>query len=155
MNVPCGVVRAEYWACPIFNFAASLLEINCTAESASLPATSTSPMWLTSNNPALERTAMCSFVMPEYSTGMSHPPNGTIRAPWARCRAFNGVFLRCAVEVSVIERGPPPQLTLLRRGRKANESSYYADVRGSRRRSHAFNGAVRCSVTHFRIEAHE
>src|SRR5919198_4048254 len=34
--------------------------------------------------------------MPEYSTGMSHPPNGTILAPDARCRALSGVFLRGA-----------------------------------------------------------
>src|SRR6187402_391342 len=36
---------------------------------------------------------MCSSVMPEYSTGMSQPPNSTIRAPSARCLAFRGVFL--------------------------------------------------------------
>ena len=35
-------------------------------------------MWLTSNSPARVRTAMCSSTMPEYSTGMSQPPNGTI-----------------------------------------------------------------------------
>ena len=55
---------------------ASLHEIRWTAASASLPAISISPMWLTSNRPARSRTAMCSAVMPEYSTGMSQPPNG-------------------------------------------------------------------------------
>src|SRR5688572_2216293 len=53
-------------------------------------------MWLTSNSPARVRTAMCSSVMPEYSTGMSQPANSTIRAPIARCLAFRGVFLPCA-----------------------------------------------------------
>ena len=39
---------------------------------------------------------MCSSTMPEYSTGMSQPPNGTIFAPEARWRALSGVFLRGA-----------------------------------------------------------
>ncbi len=57
------------------------------------PAISISPMWLTSNSPARVRTARCSSVMPEYSTGMSQPANSTIRPPLARCRALSGVFL--------------------------------------------------------------
>ena len=81
MNVPAGVVSAEYWACPTLSFLASFVEIFCTAASASFPASSISPMWLTSNRPALVRTARCSLTMPEYSTGMSHPPKGTMRAP--------------------------------------------------------------------------
>ena len=44
--------------------------------------------------PARVRTAMCSSVMPEYSTGMSQPPNSTIRAPLARCRACSAVFFK-------------------------------------------------------------
>ena len=75
---------------------ASLDVMRWTAASASAPATSISPMWLTSNSPARVRTAMCSSTMPEYSTGMSQPPNSTIRAPRARCRAWSGVFLRVA-----------------------------------------------------------
>ena len=39
---------------------------------------------------------MCSAAMPEYSTGMSQPPNGTIFAPEARWRALSGVFFRGA-----------------------------------------------------------
>ena len=66
------------------SFEASLDEMRWTAASASLPAISISPMWLTSNSPARVRTAMCSSAMPEYSTGMSQPPNGTIFAPEAR-----------------------------------------------------------------------
>jgi hypothetical protein len=34
--------------------------------------------------------------MPEYSTGMSQPPNSTIRAPSERWRALSGVFFRMA-----------------------------------------------------------
>src|SRR6266542_540684 len=63
-----------------------------TAFSASAPAISISPMWLTSNSPARVRTAMCSSTMPEYSTGMSQPPNSTMRAPRDRCRTLSGVF---------------------------------------------------------------
>src|SRR6185436_11915512 len=33
-------------------------------------------------------------VMPEYSTGISQPPNSTMRAPLARCLALRGVFFR-------------------------------------------------------------
>ena len=57
------------------------------------PAISISPMWLTSKRPARVRTARCSSVMPEYSTGMSQPPNSTMRAPRERWRALSGVFL--------------------------------------------------------------
>ena len=64
-----------------------------TAASASAPAISISPMWLTSNSPARVRTAMCSSAMPVYSTGMSQPPNSTMRAPSERCLAWRGVFL--------------------------------------------------------------
>src|SRR5438093_5641462 len=61
-------------------------------------------MWLTSKRPARVRTAMCSWTMPEYSTGMSHPPNDTILAPEARWRALSGVFLRGASVACSIER---------------------------------------------------
>src|SRR5215204_2905103 len=66
-------------------------------------------MWDTSNRPARVLTARCSLTMPEYSTGISHPPNGTMRAPCARCLAFNGVFLSCSAEGWVMEaRGGDP-----------------------------------------------
>src|SRR5580700_8833539 len=54
-----------------------------------------SPMWLTSNRPTLDRTALCSATSPPvtgYSTGMSHPPKFTIFAPKRRCTAFSAVF---------------------------------------------------------------
>src|SRR5688572_1645276 len=77
----------------------------CTASSAPLPAISTSPMCETSNSPAAVRTAMCSAVMPEYSTGMSQPPNGTMRAPRDICDAWSGVFLSEAETESAINEG--------------------------------------------------
>src|SRR5881394_2512908 len=51
-------------------------------------------MWLTSNRPTRSRTARCSSMTPEYSTGMSQPPKSTIFAPMLRCTAFKGVFQR-------------------------------------------------------------
>jgi hypothetical protein len=35
--------------------------------------------------------------MPEYCTGMSHPPKSTIFAPSLRCTALSGVALSVAV----------------------------------------------------------
>src|SRR5260221_5706221 len=65
--------RAEYWACPSFSFA-TLLAVTLWRKSwAPGPATSNSPMCETSNRPAARRTARCSAMRPEYSTGMSQP----------------------------------------------------------------------------------
>src|SRR5689334_9610614 len=51
-----------------------------------------SPMWLTSNNPAFWRTALCSMVIPVgYCTGISNPANGTILAPRATWVSWSGV----------------------------------------------------------------
>src|SRR5215510_9192274 len=61
-------------------------------------------MWLTSNTPARVRTARCSLVIPEYSTGISQPAYGTMRAPDARCRACKGVVRRLAAAVSVMKQ---------------------------------------------------
>src|SRR5688572_27958166 len=92
MNVPSGVSNPEYCACPTLSFAASLHEIRRTAASASLAAISISPMWLTSKMPARVRTAMCSLVIPAYSTDISQPAYGIIRPFRARWRALSGVF---------------------------------------------------------------
>src|SRR5262245_13965466 len=102
MNVPWSVVNAEYCACPTASFDTSLLVSHCSMASASLPATSISPMWLTSNRPAAVLTARCSLTIPLYSTGMSQPLNSTIRAPWDRCLALSGVFFRLAGELDVM-----------------------------------------------------
>src|SRR5436190_18621126 len=101
-NVPCSVVSAEYCAWPTESLAASLLVSHWTAWRASAPAISIWPMWLTSKSPAAVRTARCSSVMPEYSTGMSQPANSTMRAPCDRCRALSGVFLKVAGALDVM-----------------------------------------------------
>src|SRR5688572_24688453 len=44
-----------------------------------------------SNRPAARRTARCSSTMLEYCTGISHPPNGTRRAPALWWTANSGV----------------------------------------------------------------
>src|ERR1700676_899780 len=44
-----------------------------------------------SNSPARLRTASCSLRMPAYCTGISNPPNGTIRAASARCASYSAV----------------------------------------------------------------
>src|SRR5205814_5166114 len=54
IKVPCGVSRPEYCACPTASRDASLQQTPCTAASASRPAISICPMWLTSNNPRSE-----------------------------------------------------------------------------------------------------
>src|SRR5450756_643434 len=51
-------------------------------------------MWLTSKTPTAWRTALCSSMIPEYWTGMSHPPKSTILAPSARWTEFRGVNRR-------------------------------------------------------------
>src|SRR5450759_5525841 len=51
-------------------------------------------MWLTSKTPTALRTALCSSMIPEYWTGMSHPPKSTILAPSARWMEFRGVERR-------------------------------------------------------------
>src|SRR5262245_58741701 len=56
-----------------------------------------SPMWLISNNPAAEPTARCSSMMPEYSMGISHPPNSAMRAPSFLCRECRAVFRKPTV----------------------------------------------------------
>src|SRR5438876_2420067 len=74
-------------------------------------------MWLTSKRPARVRTAVCSATTPppEYSTGMSQPPNGTIFAPEARWRVLSGVFLSGgSVACSMWgARSGPEQVTVL------------------------------------------
>src|ERR1700679_667802 len=44
-----------------------------------------------SKKPARLRTASCSAKMPAYCTGISKPPNGTMRAPSARCTSKSAV----------------------------------------------------------------
>ena len=90
-------MRAEYCAWPICRRETSLQVTFCRRGSAPSPRTSISPMWLTSNSPTRVRTAMCSGTIPEYSTGMSQPPNSTMRAPMRRWAWFNAVLRSAAV----------------------------------------------------------
>ena len=81
---PVGIGSAEYWACPSTSFATLLAVVRWRKARAPSPSTSNWPMWETSKRPAAVRTALCSAMRPEYSTGMSHPPKGTIFAPLSR-----------------------------------------------------------------------
>src|SRR5688572_30393813 len=136
-NVPSGVVRAEYWIWPMARREASLLVIHWTRSSAALPATSICPMWLTSKIPAFVRTARCSSVMPEYSTGMSQPPNSTIRAPIDRCRACSGVFLSALGGVDIVRVDPGPRSGGAARETPYNVLSRFGGVKKSGRRREA------------------
>ncbi len=91
--MPCSVRKAEYWALPSSSAATSLHVRCCTVSNAFGPRTRISPMCDTSKRPARVRTARCSSARPEYSTGMSHPPNDTIFPPRARCLSHRGVRL--------------------------------------------------------------
>src|SRR5580704_10785807 len=78
-----------------------------TASSDPGPRSWISPMWLTSKTPTPVRTAMCSAIRPEYSTGMSQPPKSTIFAPMRRCMTLRAV-LRSATEAGVATAGVLP-----------------------------------------------
>src|SRR5437588_7675826 len=73
----------------------------CTASSACFPRMRMSPMWLTSKTPTPVRTAVCSAMRPEYSTGISQPPKSTIFAPRRRCIELRAVLRRVGADVSV------------------------------------------------------
>ncbi len=60
--------------------ATELVNTFSSSASASGPPKLTRAMCEMSNSPAAARTALCSGPMPAYCTGISHPPNGTIRA---------------------------------------------------------------------------
>src|SRR5689334_5882042 len=86
-----------------------------------------SPIWLTSKTPTAVRTAKCSAISPEYSTGMSHPPKSTIFAPIWRWTWFNAV-LRSVVGASVIgANGFPLHADGLPQRRMCNSLKYHAD----------------------------
>src|SRR6476646_3407967 len=71
-----------------------------------------SPIWLTSNRPTAERTALCSATRPPlagYSTGISQPPKLTIFAPKRRCIALSGVLRSSAMGGVVTDSIPYAQ----------------------------------------------
>ncbi len=78
---PASVQRREYCTWPTSSAATSFVVSRWSAGRAAGPRNSNSPMWLTSKQPTALRTVRCSSTMPVYWTGMSQPPNGTIRAP--------------------------------------------------------------------------
>src|SRR5690242_14031440 len=82
------------------------MEMCWIAASACGPATRMSPMWLTSKMPTPVRTATCSAMMPEYSTGMSQPLKSTILAPSWRWTTLSAV-LRTAGVVSTGDKNEP------------------------------------------------
>ncbi len=88
---------AEYWAWPMASFEASFMQSRCTAASEPGPRNWMSPMCETSKRPTPVRTAMCSAMRPEYSTGISQPPKSTILALCARWVAFSAVLRSVAV----------------------------------------------------------
>src|SRR5690348_14306312 len=77
---------------------------------------------------------MCSLVMPEYSTGISHPAYGTIRALDARWRACSGVCRNAAAAVSVMndvagKRVWPDLSTVLGAARHGQERRHISSLR--------------------------
>ena len=77
----------EYRAWPSAMPEKSLVIRLFTLARASAPRSTSSPMWLTSNSPQAERTALCSAITPLYCTGSSHPAKGTIFPPAAVWRS--------------------------------------------------------------------
>lgn len=57
-------------------------------------------MWPTSNSEACDRVKWCEAATESelYCTGMWKPPKGTILAPWATWRSYNGVLLKGSLD---------------------------------------------------------
>src|SRR5437588_7667802 len=77
------------------SFDASFEQSRLTKATESGPRTSISPMCDTPKRPARVRVRRCSSTVPAgYCTGMSHPPNSTMRPPRRLCAAIRGVCFR-------------------------------------------------------------
>ena len=87
----CGSRRCVYCARPHSILRRSFVSSHCSSSNAPGPRHSTVPRWETSNTTARARHARCSSSTPAYCRGMSQPPNGTMRAPRARCCASSGL----------------------------------------------------------------
>ena len=85
--------RCVYCALPGAMRSRSLVNAHCNVANAPAPCTCTEPRCDTSNTTACSRHARCSSSTPVYWMGISHPPNGTMRAPRARCCASSGECL--------------------------------------------------------------
>ena len=81
---PEGLQIIQYLALLILNVLADPVNIQSKNSVAEDPDMYILPIWETSNNPTFVRTDSTSEMIPEYCTGISQPPNGTIRAPAAR-----------------------------------------------------------------------
>ena len=97
------------------------------------------PMWLMSNSPTRSRTALCSSVIVEYCTGISQPPNSTIRPLWAWCQSYSDV-LRSGVSAMFKN----PAFATVRRWSDEENSSYRLGGGEGSRKS---RGAGVCLVT--------
>ena len=113
-------------------------------------------MWLTSNSPARVRTAMCSSVIPEYSTGMSQPANSTMRAPLATCTACSGVLRSSvgALDDMVVDpdgrrsRRLQDRQRTIRSSGGSRKSEEHSSGRGSGLRAH---GALQCGGAELQV----
>src|SRR5438552_6101340 len=104
-------VISVYWAWPSTSRPRSFESKDCRSSLARGPSTSSSPMCETSKTPASVRTAMCSGITPSYCTGISHPANGTIRAPSATWRSKRGVRRSVCIRRLMLKEAapvPPP-----------------------------------------------
>ena len=90
---PVGIGSAEYCAWPSTSFA-TLFAVDALQEGerALRPRPRTGPCARRRRGRRRVRTAWCSAIRPEYSTGMSQPPKGTIFAPLSRWTAWRGVL---------------------------------------------------------------
>ena len=125
--------RAEYCAWPTARREASFMVMRCTAASELGPRNWISPMWLTSKRPTAVRTAMCSAMRPEYSTGMSHPPKSTILALRLRCMRFIAVCLSGAGVVTGVDMNGPLWNTGGKQGRETKSCTLLEDRTRGRR----------------------
>ena len=71
----------------------SFVSSRCSASAAPGPKTRNSAMWQTSNTPAHDAPLVL-LDDAAYWTGISHPANGTMRAPRATCSSYSGVRLQ-------------------------------------------------------------
>src|SRR3954453_7308538 len=77
-------------------------------------------MWLTSNSPTAVRTALCSWRLPPYCTGMSQPPNSISLALSLQWASHKGVRRRS--ETAEFIAGKPQRSTRLSTGTSPSSS---------------------------------
>src|ERR1700683_5039450 len=120
-----------------------------------------SPMWLTSNTPTLERTALCSATRPPvagYSTGISQPPKLTIFAPKRRCTAFSAVLRSSVMREVVTDSIPCAQAEMhtnmrLETRQRSEPRKQKAEVRGGTHKRKASAGNIIEETRHGRTSS--